>query len=681
MAADRRSDGRLLDTLPWTIGALALALAPHVRALPVWIVLLAVVCGLWRWIVERRRSRLPWRGLRFALAIGGFLAVLFSYGGINGVGPGTALLVIMASLKLLETRTRRDQFVLLFIAVFLVLAALLREPGPWTLPYLFVALFTIVAAWLNAGRNGNALAPIVAARSAGRLLVHALPLMLVFWILFPRVPGPFWAIPSEENSAVTGLGDRVSPGDITRLGRSNELAFRVWFEGAPPPPARRYWRGIVMDRVIDGRTWAARPLRFEMLGKDPIEPRGEPVRYRVRLAPTNRRYLLTLERVTDWSAPGTFVTSRLEIASTTPVDDWLTYEALSYPDARTDLQLTARAREDYTALPPNANPRTRAYARELRAAATDERDYIRRVLATYRQEPFSYTLTPPALGRDAMDEFLFDSRRGFCEHYATSFATLMRAAGIPARVVAGYQGGELNPVDPDEAYYIVRQSDAHAWAEVWLEGAGWQRVDPTAAVAPDRIESGLYDAVSETEFGVAGRLLRWNAVETLRFYWDLTNARWDEWILGYGPATQRDFLRWLGMDEPGWRNMILWLTAVLTMLLAALAGWLAWRHRKPRPDRAARLYRRFTKATGLSRAAGEAPLGFAERAAAALPAAAADIRRITALYLDSRYAGRGLEEELAAAVRGFASTSPRVRARRRGTAGKHRRGTGGSERR
>ncbi|MEJ2602493.1 MAG: DUF3488 and transglutaminase-like domain-containing protein [Gammaproteobacteria bacterium] len=681
MATDRRSDGRLLDTLPWTLGALGLALVPHVGALPLWIVLLAILCGVWRWIVERRRTRLPWRGLRFGLAFGGFLAVIFTYGGINGVGPGTALLVIMASLKLLETRTRRDQFVLMFIAVFLVLAALLREPAPWTLPYLFAALFAIVAAWLNAGRGGNALPPMLAARSAGRLLAQALPLMLVFWILFPRVPGPFWAIPTEQGGAVTGLSDRMSPGDITRLGRSNALAFRVWFDDDPPPPARRYWRGIVMDRVIDGRTWAARPLRYEMLGRDPVEPRGEPVRYRIRLAPTNQRYLFMLERVADWSAPGTFVTSRLEVASTAPVDDWLTYEARSYPEARADLRLSDEARSDYTALPENANPRTREYARRLRTGSGDERDYIRRVLAYYRQNSFSYTLTPSRLGRDAVDEFLFTSRAGFCEHYATSFATLMRAAGIPARVVAGYQGGELNPIDPDEAYYIVRQSDAHAWTEVWLDGEGWRRVDPTAAVAPDRIRSGLYDAVEETEFGVADRLLRSSTMETLRFYWDLTNARWDEWVLGYGPATQRDFLRWLGMDEPGWRRMLVWLTALLAVLLAALSGWLAWRHRRPRADRAARLYRRFTEATGLQRAAGEPPLDYAERAADALPAAAGEIRRITALYLDSRYAGMGREDELAAAVRGFAVKYPVLRLRRRGTTGRRPRGRAGSARR
>jgi len=652
---DRRSDGRLLDTLPWTLSALLLAVIPHAAALPAWVLLPAFGCGLWRWIVEVRRWPLPWRGFRIALAFGGFLAVLFAYGGINGVGPGTALLVLMASLKLLETRTRRDQFVLLFIAFFLVLATLLREQFLWTLPYLFGSVFVITAAWLNAGRSGHALAPRIAMRGAGRLLLHALPLMLVFWVLFPRVPGPFWAIPNEQGSAVTGLSDRMSPGDITSLGRSDALAFRVWFDGAVPPPAERYWRGIVMNQVLNGRTWSAQEVLRYPEAESLIEPAGEALRYRIRLNATSQRYLFLLERPYDVDAEGAYLTRRHEVARSRPINRQLVYSATSLPEAALEPVLGEDYRNYMTRLPEGTNPRTRAFARELRARAESERDYVRRVLGWFREQPFYYTLSPPALGRDAADEFLFSSRRGFCEHYATSFATLMRAAGIPARLVAGYQGGELNPLETEDPYYIVRQSDAHAWAEVWIEGDGWVRVDPTAAVAPQRIESGLYDALDSTEFGVADRFWRADFVETMRFYWDLTNARWDEWVLGYGPSTQEDFLRWLGMERPDWRRMVVWLVAGMALLLAGLAGWLAWRHRRPGPDRAERLYRRFVRATGIPRGPGEPPLGYAERASAALPGLAGDIRRVTALYLDTRYAGRPRTDELAAAVRPHSS--------------------------
>ncbi len=651
MRADRRSDGRLLDTLPWTLAALGLAVIPHIPALPVWVVLPAFACGLWRWIVELRRWPLPWRGFRIALAFGGFLAVLFAYGGINGVGPGTALLVLMASLKLLETRTRRDQFVLLFIAFFLVLATLLREQFLWTLPYLFAAVFVIIAAWLNAGRSGKALAPHVASRGAGRLLLHALPLMLVFWVLFPRVPGPFWAIPNEQNSAVTGLSDRMSPGDISNLSQSDARAFRVWFDGEVPRPAERYWRGIVMEQVLNGRTWSAAQVVRDPGAASRVEPAGEALSYRVRLDATSQRYLFLLERPYDVDAEGAFLTRRHEVGRFKAIDRQLVYTATSLPDATLEPTLSEGYRNWLTRLPDGTNPRTRGFAAQLRERATSDRDYVQRVLAWYREEPFFYTLSPPALGRDAADEFLFSTRRGFCEHYATSFATLMRAVGIPARVVAGYQGGELNPLDTAEPYYLVRQSDAHAWAEVWFEGDGWVRVDPTAAVAPQRIESGLYGALDAAEFGVTGRIWRADFVETLRFYWDLTNARWDEWVLGYGPATQEDFLRWLGMERPDWRRMVVWLVAVMALLLAGLTGWLAWRHRRPGPDRAERLYRRFVRATGIPRAPGEPPLGYAERASAMLPGLAGDIRRVTALYLDTRYAGRPRTDELAAAVR------------------------------
>ncbi len=665
MRADRRSDGHLLATLPWTLAAVGLATVPHIGTLAPWILLLALVCGVWRILVEVRRGRLPWRGIRVALAMGGFLAVLFTYGGINGVGPGTALLVIMASLKLLETRTLRDQFVLLFIALFLVLSGFLREQHMWSLPYLFASLFLIVMAWVNVARGGTALGPAASAATAGRLLAHALPLMLACWMLFPRVPGPFWAIPTNQGEATTGLTDRMSPGDITRLGESDALAFRVEFDGAVPRPADRYWRGLVMDQVLDGRTWAVSERRYTHRAEDAITSRGTAVSYRVTLEPTSQRYLFALELPKIWDLPESYMTSAYELRREKPINERITYSAVSLPLATAGRRLTDRGRDYLTRLPPDTNPRTAELAATLRAGSEDDEAYIENVLDFYRRGDFRYTLSPPGLGRNASDEFLFDTRRGFCEHFATSFATLMRAGGIPARAVAGYQGGERNPFG---SHYILRQSDAHAWTEVWLDGRGWVRIDPTAIVAPERIESGLLDALAETEIGATDRLWRMDLVESLRMYWDLVDTYWNKWVLGFGPETQRDFLRWLGMDDPDWESMVTLLVILMAALLGLLTVWLALQYRRPRPDPAERLYRRFVKRVGLERGPAEAPLSYADRAAAALPGCGGEIGRITALYLGTRYAGEPRLDELATAVRRF------VPARLRGAGPRHGKG-------
>lgn len=651
------TSGRLRTTLPWSIAALGGALLPHLATLPLWVTLVFGVCAGWRWHVELRRGRLPTRLVRTLFALVSFVCVLAAYRGINGVGPGTSLLVVMAALKLLETRSRRDQIVLLFIALFLVLAACLKGQAIWSLPYIVAAVWLIGAAWVNVARFGAALPPRRAAAASARLLGQALPVMLALWVLFPRVPGPFWAIPTAEGGGVSGLDETMSPGDISALGLSSEVAFRVRFEGEPPPPAARYWRGIVLHRY-DGRTWSGSEPGFWMLGESSVETAGEPYTYTVTLEPTHQHRLFTLEMARWWDAERVFMSAQHELMRRRrPIDELLAYRVRSYPAYRIDADLKRRYRDYYRRLPAN-NPEAAAFAARLRAEAGDEAAFVRRVLEHFRNQPFHYTLQPPPLGSDPVDEFLFGTRRGFCEHYAAAFTVLARAAGIPARVVAGYQGGEINP---HGNYMIVRQSDAHAWAEVWLAGRGWVRVDPTAAVAPERIEQGADAAFAR--LGIGGyRELAW--VSRAVLVWDSLNARWNDWVLGYGPDAQRDFLRWLGMDDPRWEKLVTLLVAILGIAMGALALWLAWRYRPPPADAAARLYRRFAARLGLSPRTGEAPLAFAERAARARPSLAPDIGRISRLYLRARYAEPAALETLREAVRRF--RPPRARATSRG---------------
>ena len=633
MARARGTDGSLLASLPWTLLALAFALLPHVPYLPVWITAALLGCAIWRYSIEVRRKPVPPTLLRAALALGCFLGVLYTYSTVSGVGPGSALLAIMAALKLLETRQRRDQFVLLFIAIFLLMSSLLREQHLWSLPYLVLGVVLIMTAWLRTAADDAE--PV--RRSLGtssRLILYAAPLALAMWIFFPRIATPFWAVPIDTGTAITGLSDTISPGDISKLSKSDAVAFRVNFEGRVPEPKDRYWRGLVLHR-FDGRTWAGIPEpRIASGALKNIETRGAPVSYEVMLEPTRQHWVFALDIPYHWELENTFLGPQHQLARVQPIDQRTAYRAVSYPDYRIDLELHPYRRNWYLELPEGRNARTAELARSMRAAAASDERFIAAVLTKFNEEEYHYTLEPPPLGSDPVDRFLFETRRGFCEHYASAFAVMMRAAGIPARVVIGYQGGELNPMGN---YMIVRQADAHAWTEVWLQGEGWRRVDPTAAVAPERVDAGRTGAMFDGSAAAWGLGAPSRLLHNLVLTWDAMNAKWNEWILGYGPENQERFMAWLGMDDPDWRRMLLTLVAIVTALTMLISLVLMLRYRPPRKDRAAILYGRFIRRSGLKPATGESPQAFASRVQGETALPAATVRSITDAYLDARY--------------------------------------------
>ena len=632
MVRARGTDGSLLSSLPWTLAALSLSFLPHLPYLPIWITAAFFGCSAWRYIIERQRRMLPSSWFRAILALSCFLGVLATYSSISGVGPGSALLAIMAALKLLETRKRRDQFVLLFISVFLVMSSLLREQYLWSLPYMIVAMTVIMTAWLRMAA-GDAETPRQSFSTGGRLLLYAAPLAIAMWIFFPRIATPFWAVPIDTSRATSGLSDSMSPGDITSLSMSNEVAFRVSFENAPPPPRDRYWRGLVLTR-FNGRTWTGREPSISGTAIRQIEVAGDPVRYQVTLEPTRQQWVFALDIPLDWSLSQTFMGPQQQLARSMPIDQRVAYDVVSYTDYRVQADLSEPFKSWYTRLPENSNPRTAELARMLRATSGSDAVFIDAILAMFNDDEYFYTLEPPPLGSNPVDRFLFETRRGFCEHYASAFSVLMRSAGIPTRIVLGYHGGEVNPLG---GHLIVRQSDAHAWTEVWLEGVGWRRVDPTAAVAPDRIDYGASDAAFEG-LGAAWGLAAPSALmHRLSLTVDALNAKWNDWILGYGPDTQSQFLKWLGMQDPNWRKMMLTLVATVAGLVMLISLHLTLRYRAPRKDQAARLYRRFVNKTGLQTPVGETPLRFAERAQAAGQIPATAIAAVTSAYLDARY--------------------------------------------
>ncbi len=633
MAKPRGTDGSLLPSLPWTLGALVIAILPHVPFLPFWITGALIGCASWRYAIEMRRRPLPSSWLRAGLALVCFLGVLATYSSISGVGPGSALLAIMAALKLLETRKRRDQFVLLFLSIFLVMSSLLREQFIWSLPYLFGSILIIMTAWLRMAA-GEAQSARKSFLNSGRLILYAAPIAVAMWIFFPRISTPFWAVPIDTSRATTGLSDTMSPGDISELSQSNEVAFRVSFDGPIPEPRERYWRGLVLTH-FNGRTWSGGSSGPSSRARDKIEMRGDPIEYEITLEPTRQQWVIALDVPTGWSLPQTFMGPQQQLARITPIDQRISYDIVSYTDYRIGNELGSMSRNRYSSLPPETgNPRTRELAHEMRAAAGSDRAFVDAVLTKLNQEEYYYTLEPPPLGSNSVDQFLFETRRGFCEHYASAFSVLMRSVGIPTRIVLGYHGGEINPLG---GHLIVRQSDAHAWTEIWLDGLGWYRVDPTAAVAPERIDYGASDAalegIGETwGFSAPSRLLH-QVVMT----WDALNAKWNEWVLGYGPDTQNSFMQWLGMNEPNWRKMLLTLVALVVGLVMLISVLLMLRYRPPPRDPAAVLYQRFVKKTGFEPRTGETARVFALRIRGSGPVPADTVNEVTNAYLDARY--------------------------------------------
>src|SRR5690606_7385087 len=370
------------------------------------------------------------------------------------------------------------------------------------LPYMLFAAWLLTVTLLRTHQLTAAMPMREAAALTGRMLLIALPLAALLFLFFPRLPGQFWALPARDQAS-TGVSDEMSPGDVSELSVSGAIAFRVRFHDDAPPPSELYWRGPVLHD-FDGRTWRRASAVFV---PQQIVTSGPAYRYRLTLEPHQRRWVFALDAPSEWPRARAFRTPDLQLLTPaqSPVSTLTSFELESHTRYEVAGALPHAMRNADLHLPPDRNPRTLALAREMRGRVSSDAAFVEAVLAMFREQEFFYTLEPPRLELHSVDDFLFNTRRGFCEHFASAFTVLARAAGTPARVVTGYQCGEFNPLG---GYFIVRQSDAHAWSEVWLEGRGGVRVDPTAAVAPERIESGGLAAALAEDEPVPGRMLR-----------------------------------------------------------------------------------------------------------------------------------------------------------------------------
>ncbi|MDP2431843.1 MAG: DUF3488 and DUF4129 domain-containing transglutaminase family protein [Pseudomonadota bacterium] len=657
-----RSSLAALAPLLWLLAPLFLVLLPHAPHLPLWISLSWLAFALLRLVAEQTGRQPVGRVLKMLLALAGVAGVLFSYGTVIGPAGGVALLVYLSGAKLLETHTPRDRLGLLFVGCFLLVAHFLDGQSLMTAAYMAFAALALVAGMIA---TQSPVATLKDARPtlafAARLMAQALPLALLIFLLFPRLQGPLWGLP-QQAAARTGLSDQMSPGDISQLILSDELAFRAEFSGAQPTPQQLYWRGPVFWDY-DGRAWrTATPVRAALPEAVGL---GNPVRYSLTLEPHRQRWLLLLglpTQLPELPDNPTRLGADLQWVTKAPINQRLRYEVEAYPDYQLENVILAingppapALRSRALALPVEGNPRARELAQGWLDGAANDEAIVNQALTLFRAQPFFYTLNPPRLGASAVDDFLFTTRRGFCEHYASSFVFLMRAAGVPARVVTGYQGGEHNPLGN---YLIVRGRDAHAWAEVWLAGRGWVRIDPTAAVAPSRVERGIAAALPAGER--PGGLIRLEGawLRPLGLGWDLINNQWNQWVLGYNQERQRQFLSRFNPMLGNWLGMV-WALGLGASLLVLVVGIALWpRLAIIRSDPASREYQRFCRALArcrVPRGAAEAPEDYARRAVALRPDLGNEIKRITRLYLAARYGPEGGDtlRDLQAGVRAF----------------------------
>ena len=632
--------------LIWLMLSLSLAAAPHFYYQPLWVASLFFAMIGWRclslwqhWPLPNKQHRLL-QLLQLTIAVGAGLLMINSYGNFIGRDAGTALLIVMLGLKVIEIRSHRDYYLSCFLGYFLVVTNFLYSQSIPTALLMFIVVILITTALISLNDKQQQLSQKAQLKLASKMLLQAVPLMILLFILFPRISGPLWGLPQDASTARTGIDNKMTLGNISQLIQSDAVAFRVNFDGDRPQAQDLYWRGPVLSDT-DGVTWTEHTFPTDSLDITPtIINQGKRYAYTITIEPHDRHWLFALDL--PESLPTSLSSKQSytgELLSQQAIKQRQQYQLSSTPQ----FQLNPNVEPllvDALSLPLNLHPKTVQLAQQWRQQTADPQVLIQKALQYFNQQAFFYTLSPPALQGDVIDQFLFESRRGFCEHYAASFTILMRAAGVPTRIVTGYQGGEFNTVDD---YLVVRQRDAHAWTEVWLAGQGWIRVDPTAAVSQSRIEQGINNLLPDNLRAPllfsqsAGLIDIW---QQLRQNWDALNHAWNRSILAYGPELQKSFLANLGMSNPNWQIMAVYLFAAFSIILLISAA--LFLYQRDARDPCVVLYQQFcdrlTKLGATPPLHYEGPLDYASRLCITFPQYQSQINEITQQYIAIRYA-------------------------------------------
>jgi transglutaminase-like putative cysteine protease len=643
-----------LAAVPALTASLAVALVPHLNRLPVWTI--AWCAAAWGWVLfcARTGRPLPGRAVRLGLTVVGVVLVLVNFGTAFDRFAGITLLWITASIKPMEIQSRRDVMVTVFLVYFLAASVLFFSSSLAVGIYLLLAVCFISVVLIRVNHPGGSWQGHF--RLGLKILLQALPLALVLFVFFPRFQGSLWGRYSP-GADISGFSESLEPGSVSQLVLNDAVAFRVRFSDGVPPARVLYWRGVTFWDT-DGRRW----LKSAYLLRETSPPEGgNIVEYTVFLEPHQQHWLFALDLPLE-APPDGYLQADHTLASFRRIRQPVRYNMSSVIDYRTENpgEWTLAALQ----LPDRTNPRTRELARGWRRAGAGSEAVVENALRFLGENGFRYTLQPPPLGENAVDDFLFGTRQGYCEHFAAAFAFLMRAAGVPSRIVAGYQGGDFNPYG---GYLIVRQSHAHAWVEVWLRDKGWVRVDPTLAVAPQRAETGVAAALPPEEQSAVEPLQRFGRLsgpwKRIQLGWDVLNNQWNSWVLGYTYLRQKSVLAQIGVDI-GRRIG----SAVSLSIALAVAGLLFafYAFRPPAAgsadDGIQRSYLEFCRRLsrqGLPREPWRGPMAYAERVCRRRPDLADSVLEIARLYVRLRYESGATRHERRQFVRAVARFVPK----------------------
>jgi transglutaminase-like putative cysteine protease len=568
---DARDTLFLLVVVAWVV-------LPQVGNLPLWCSLLTGAVLLWRGWLAWSSKPLPGGWTLLAVLAATIAATLLTHKTLLGRDAGVTMIVVLVALKTLELRAKRDAFVIFFLSFFTMLTNFFFSQSLLTAAAMLIALLGLLTALVNAHMPVGKPPLMKAARTAFGMALLGAPIMAVLFLLFPRM-APLWGIPGDAMSGRSGLSSSMQVGTIASLALDDTIAMRVKFEGAAPPQRNLYFRGPVLSR-FDGREW--RPLRTQTANLRAQMPsnltvNGPAINYEVTLEPTNRPWIFVLDAAaTPPKVPGyeAVMTSELQWLTDKPVTDIVRYKAQSHVDY-THGSLLGGALMEYTELPPDSNPATRNLAKRLMQEnpGGDAMTLAQAAMRLLSTGGYVYTLDPGVYGDNTADEFWFDRKQGFCEHIASAFVVLMRAANVPARVVTGYQGGEANSID---GFWVVRQSDAHAWAEILQVGRGWVRVDPTSAVSPGRV--GTFQRLQPQRGVIASAIVTMSPglSQNLRAAWEAMNNGWNQWVLNYTQSKQLNLLKDIGFESPSWEDLSYVLIAIVVFVSLCGAAWTLW---------------------------------------------------------------------------------------------------------
>lgn len=650
--------------LTWLLIAQALAIFPLLLYLPWWTLGLWVGCALWRIQIYRMKLNYPNKIIRVGLIIVIGLGIYFTRGTILGLDGGLALLVAAFSLKLVELKTKRDALVIIYIGFLVVTTLYLYDNSFAWVSYSLLPVITLFAALIGLNQTKLATHPLAIFKLAGVMLLQAIPLMLVLFFFFPRLE-PLWTLPMPKKQQTTGISDTMTPGEIANMARSSELVLRATFEDGDIPPKRQlYWRALTLE-TYNGRTWSQAWDVTYYGGRQPAwrnsADNTASTTYSIIMQPNSQTWVIALD--TPNTLPNRVHRSvDFHLERETPIDTLYSYRLTSSLNALKEPERTPRININRQLPTNNSDPRARALGQQLRNTYQgNTAQIVQELLRRFHDEPYYYTLDTPDLGDNSVDMFFFDTKRGFCEHYASATTFILRAAGIPARVILGYQGGEINTAGN---FVQVRQYEAHAWVEYWEQGRGWVTIDPTFQVAPSRIEAGLNQALSADEQQQVGNNALFgygssSILTQLRMNWENFNNEWDIFISSYNSDQQRGILqRLFGNTNLTYLGILLVVGVILISMLWMLLLFKPWKREK---DPVLRYYHNFEKllaTQGIKRELGEGPNDFAQRAMQALPNYQQQIKQFNDAFIAQQYAGSDALHRLKKTLEDFKKALP-----------------------